>query len=114
MEKNINPEINRLNMETSKQAADSLREWAGLDATKAPVASSFLNGSTSQMLKESNNNDFSPKSKGNTSFSFGLTNTVSALKNSSIYELPAGKILLETVFEPEGGAEYEAAQGRMS
>jgi hypothetical protein len=95
MEKNINPEINRLNMETSKQAADSLREWAGLDATKAPVASSFLNGSTSQMLKESNNNDFSPRSKGNTSFSFGLTNTVSALKNSSIYELPAGKILLE-------------------
>jgi hypothetical protein len=95
MEKNINPEINRLNMETSKNAADSLREWAGLDATKAPVASSFLNGSTSQMLKESNNNDFSPKSKGNTSFSFGLTNTVSALKNSSIYELPAGKILLE-------------------
>jgi len=96
MEKNINPEINRLNMETSKQAADSLREWAGLDASKAPVASSFLNGSTSQMLKESNNNDdFSPKSKGNTSFSFGLTNTVSALKNSSLSELPAGKILLE-------------------
>lgn len=95
MEKNINPEISRLNMETSKQAADSLREWAGLDAPKTSVASSFLNGSTSQMIKESNNNDFSPKSKGNTSFSFGLTNTVSALKNSSLSELPAGKILLE-------------------
>ena len=37
MEKNINPEINRLNMETSKQAADSLREWAGLGASQAPV-----------------------------------------------------------------------------
>ena len=26
----------------------------------------------------------------------------------------AGKILLETIFEPEGGAEYEAAQQRMA
>jgi hypothetical protein len=53
MEKNINPEINRLNMETSKQAADSLKEWAGLGASQAPVASSFLNGSTAQHLNES-------------------------------------------------------------
>ena len=38
MEKNINPEINRLNMETSRNAADSLREWAGLGSEKKPVA----------------------------------------------------------------------------
>jgi hypothetical protein len=95
MERNTNPEINRLNMETSKQVAESLRGWAGLDSPKAPVASSFLNGSTAQMLNESSNSDFSPKSKSNTSFSFGLISTVSALKNSSMYDLPAGKIMLE-------------------
>jgi hypothetical protein len=95
MEKNINPEINRLNMETSKNAADSLREWAGLGASKSPVASSFLNGATSQMLKESQMPDVSTTPKNNVVFSFGLVNTVSALKNSSMGDLPAGKILLE-------------------
>ena len=95
MEKNINPEINRLNMETSKNAADSLREWAGLGASKSPVASSFLNGATSQMLKESQMPDVSTTPKNNVVFSFGLVNTVSALKNSSLGDLPAGKILLE-------------------
>lgn len=95
MEKNTNPEINRLNMETSKNAADSLREWAGLGASKSPVASSFLNGSTAQMIKESKENGFLPKSANNTSFSFGLINTVSALRNSSLNDLPAGKMMLE-------------------
>ena len=95
MEKNINPEINRLNMETSKQAADSLREWAGLGASKAPVASSFLNGSTAQHLNESAFPDLSTQATKRTSFSFGVLNTVAALKNSSLNELPAGKILLE-------------------
>lgn len=95
MEKNINPEINRLNMETSKQAADSLREWAGLDAPQAPVASSFLNGSTAQHLNESAFPDMSTKATKRTSFSFGVLNTISALRNSSLNELPAGKILLE-------------------
>jgi len=95
MEKNINPEINRLNMETSKNAADSLREWAGLGSEKKPVASSFLNGSTAQMLKESQMPDVSTTPKNNVVFSFGLVNTVSALKNSSLGDLPAGKILLE-------------------
>ena len=95
MEKNINPEINRLNMETSKQAADSLREWAGLGASQAPVASSFLNGSTAQHLNESAFPDMSTKASKRTSFSFGVLNTVSALRNSSLNELPAGKILLE-------------------
>lgn len=95
MEKNINPEINRLNMETSKQAADSLREWAGLDAPQAPVASSFLNGSTAQHLNESVFPDMSTKATKRTSFSFGVLNTISALRNSSLNELPAGKILLE-------------------
>jgi hypothetical protein len=95
MEKNINPEINRLNMETSKQAADSLRQWAGLDSPKAPVASSFLNGSTAQHLNESTFPDISTKSTKRTSFNFGVLNTVSALKNTSLNELPAGKILLE-------------------
>lgn len=94
MEKNNNPEINRLNMETSKSVAESLRGWAGLDAPKAPVASSFLNGSTAQMIKESNNNEFFPKSN-NTTFSFGLINTVSALRNSSLNDIPAGKMMLE-------------------
>ena len=95
MERNTNPEINRLNMEASKQIAESLRGWAGLNAPKAPVASSFLNGSTAQTINESKNSDFSPKSKENTVFSFGLINTVSALKNSSLADLPAGKIMLE-------------------
>ena len=95
MEKNNSPEINKINMETSKNAADSLREWAGLGATKAPVASSFLNGATSQMITESKDNNFHPQSKSDTIFSFGLLNTVSALKNSSLYDLPAGKIMLE-------------------
>lgn len=95
MEKNINPEINRLNMETSKQAADSLREWAGLGASKSPVASSFLNGSTGQMLNESQMPDVSTKSTNKVAFTFGLVNTVAALKNSSLNDLPAGKIMLE-------------------
>lgn len=95
MEKNINPEINRLNMETSKNLAESLRGWAGLDAQKSPVASSFLNGSTSQMINESKDTNFAPKGNQDTIFSFGLLNTVSALKNSSLYDLPAGKIMLE-------------------
>ena len=95
MEKNINPEINRLNMETSRNAADSLREWAGLGSEKKPIASSFLNGSTAQMLKESQMPDVSTKTKNKLVFSFGLVNTVSALKNSSLGDLPAGKILLE-------------------
>jgi hypothetical protein len=95
MEKNLNPEINRLNMETSKKAADSLREWAGLGASKTPVASSFLNGSTGQMLNESVDFKISPKSTQNTTFSFGVLNTVSALKNSSLGEIPAGKMMLE-------------------
>lgn len=94
MEKNINPEINRLNMETSKQAADSLREWAGLGASKAPVASSFLNGATSQMLNESQIPDISTQAKSRTEFTFGLINTVAALKNSSLNDLPAGKMFL--------------------
>jgi hypothetical protein len=94
MENNNNPEINRLNMETSKNVAESLRGWAGLDAPKAPVASSFLNGSTAQMIKESNNNEFFPKSNA-TTFSFGLINTVSALRNSTLNDIPAGKIMLE-------------------
>ena len=94
MENNNNPEINRLNMETSKSVAESLRGWAGLDAPKAPVASSFLNGSTAQMIKESNNNEFFPK-PNNTTFSFGMINTVSALRNSSLNEIPAGKMMLE-------------------
>jgi len=95
MEKNINPEINRLNMETSKNAADSLREWAGLGASKAPVASSFLNGSTAQMIKESNNYDISPKRNEDTQFSFGLAGTLGALRTSSLNEIPAGKIMLD-------------------
>ena len=94
MEKNNNPEINRLNMETSKSVAESMKSWEGLDASKAPVASSFLNGSTGQMLKESANNEYFPKSN-NTVFSFGLVNTISALRNSTLNELPAGKILLD-------------------
>jgi hypothetical protein len=94
MENNNNPEINRLNMEKSKSVAESLRGWAGLDAPKAPVASSFLNGSTAQMIKESNNNEFFPKSNA-TTFSFGLINTVSALRNSSLNDIPAGKMMLE-------------------
>jgi hypothetical protein len=94
MENNINPEINRLNMETSKKAADSLREWAGLEAQKAPVASSFLNGATAQMLNESQITDISAKSKPRTEFTFGLINTVAALKNSSLNDLPAGKMFL--------------------
>jgi hypothetical protein len=95
MEKNINPEINRLNMETSKNAADSLREWAGLGASKKPVASTFISGATSQMLKESSLPDMSTKSKNSVSFSFGLINTVSALRNSSLNEIPAGKIMID-------------------
>lgn len=95
MEKNTNPEINRLNMETSKKAADNLKEWAGLGSPKPPVASTFLNGSTAQMLKESQLPDMSTKGKNTVSFSFGLTNTVSALRNSSLNDLPAGKIMLD-------------------
>lgn len=95
MEQNNNPEISKLNMETSKKAAESLREWAGLGSTKKPVASSFLNGSTSQMLKESNDSGYAPKTKANTVFSFGLHNTIGALRNSTINDLPAGKMMLE-------------------
>lgn len=95
MEKNLNPDINKINMETSKKAAESMTNWEGVNAPKNTVASSFLTGSTSQMIKESKDNDFSPISKENTIFSFGLVNTIAALKNSSINDLPAGKILLE-------------------
>lgn len=95
MEKNINQEINRLNIEKSKQIAESLKDWEGVGARKSPVASSFLNGSTGQMLKESQDMALSPKIKDKTTFSFGVLNTVSALKNTSFNDLPAGKMMLE-------------------
>jgi hypothetical protein len=98
MEKNLNPEINKLNLETSKEAANNLREWAGLDSTKKDNAGSYLQGSTSQGLKLNESVDYSSSGtnkKQKTTFSFGVMSTVSALKNSSFSELPAGKVLLE-------------------
>lgn len=95
MEQNTNPEINRLNMEASKKAADNLRGWAGLDTFKKSNGGSYLNGSTAQSLNESKNEGYTPGLKPKNVFEFGVATTVSALKNSSLYELPAGKIMLE-------------------
>lgn len=95
MEKNINPDINSINMETSKNAAASLEKWGGINAPNSPVAASYFNGSTAQMIKESREQGFTPNPKEDTVFSFGLVKTVSALKNSSFNDIPAGKILLE-------------------
>jgi len=95
MEQNTNPEINRLNMEASKKAADNLRGWAGLDTFKKSNGGSYLNGSTAQSLNESKNEGYTPGLKPKNAFEFGVAITVSALKNSSLYELPAGKIMLE-------------------
>lgn len=95
MENYNNPDIAKLNMETSKRLAESMKGWDGTNSMSNPVNGSYSTGATAQMLKESNNNDFSPIGKQNTSFSFGVINTITALKNSSIYELPAGKIMLE-------------------
>lgn len=95
MEKNLNPDISKINMETSKKVAESMSNWEGLNASSNTVASSYLNGSTAQMIKESKNSGISPKSKENVVFSFGLVNTIAALKNSTFNDLPAGKILLE-------------------
>lgn len=95
MENNFNQEINKINMETSKKLAESMQNWGGVNNSLPPVASSFLNGSTSQMIKESVDNDYSPKPKQKTSFSFGVVNTISALKNTSLYDIPQGKLMLE-------------------
>ena len=98
MEKNLNPEINRLNMETSRDAAYNLRGWAGIGSEKKDNAGSYLQGSTSQGLKLNESVDYSSKGtkvKNKNHFSFGVFNTLSALKNSSFGELPAGKVLLE-------------------
>ena len=94
MENYNNQDINRLNMETSKRLAEQMGNWGGVNSMNNPVAASYL-GQTAQMLKESNNSDLTTNYKPKTSFSFGVSNTVSALKNSTLNDLPAGKILLE-------------------
>jgi hypothetical protein len=95
MERNNNPEINKLNMEVSKKLADSLKSWEGTNSMKNPINGSYQSGSTAQMIKESKDNSFSPSFKKETAYTFGVANTVSALKNSSVYEIPAAKIMLE-------------------
>jgi hypothetical protein len=98
MEKNLNPQINKLNMETSRGSADNLRGWAGIDSNNKSNSGSYLQGSTSQGMKMNESIDYSSRGtvkKQKTAFSFGVLNTVSALKNSTLSELPAGKIMLE-------------------
>lgn len=94
MEKNMNMDINKIQMETSKKIAESLNGWAGVDSSKPSVGGSYLSGSTSQGINESKQ-EYEFVQKSNTSFSFGVLNTISALKNSSFSDFPAGKILLE-------------------
>jgi len=93
MENYNNPDINKLNMETSRRLAEQMENWGGIDSMNKSVAASYL-GQTAQMLKESNN-DITDNYKPKTSFSFGVSNTVSALRNSTLNDLPAGKILLD-------------------
>jgi hypothetical protein len=94
MEQNMNDNINKIQMETSKRIAESLNNWGGVDSSKPTIGSSYLNGVTAQAINESKE-EKEYKQKGKTSFSFGVLNTISALKNSSFAELPAGRILLE-------------------
>jgi len=94
MEQNMNNDINKIQMEASKRIAESLNNWGGVDSSKPTVGSSYLNGATAQGINESKTEQEYTQ-KGKTSFSFGVLNTISALKNSSFAELPAGKILLE-------------------
>lgn len=94
MEQNMNMDINKIQMEASKKIAESLNNWGGVNSPKPSIGASYLNGSTAQSINESKK-DFEFTQKGNTSFSFGVLNTISALKNASFAELPAGKILLE-------------------
>jgi hypothetical protein len=94
MEQNMNNDINKIQMENSKKAAESLNQWAGVGSSRPSVGASYLSGSTAQSINESKK-DFEYTQKGVTSFSFGVLNTISALKNSTFVDLPAGKILLE-------------------
>jgi hypothetical protein len=94
MEQNMNIDINKIQMEASKRIAESLNNWGGVDSSKPTTGSSYLNGFTAQGINESKTEqEYTEKTK--TSFSFGILNTISALKNSSFVELPAGRILLE-------------------
>ena len=95
MEKmNYEENLSKLAMEKARNAAQSLNEsWRGLDGTrKAQNAGSYVDGIKKSVLNESNDVSAAPK-KG--FYSLGLSNTILALRNTSLYDLPEGKIMME-------------------
>ena len=95
MEKmNYEENLSKLAMEKAKAAAQSLNEgWKGLDDYKKSTnAGSYVDGVKKAVLNESNNNE-TPTKKG--FYSLGLNNTLLALRNTSLYDLPEAKIMLE-------------------
>ena len=52
MENYNNPDIAKLNMETSKRLAESMKGWDGTNSMSNPVNGSYSTGATAQMLKE--------------------------------------------------------------
>lgn len=102
MKEQLYSKINDINIEISKQAAEELKKWKGINDFKPTTASSFknINIPSPRQIIENNNSDnpTTPKKeiiKENNIYSFGLINIIAALKNSSFYELPNAKILLE-------------------
>ena len=95
MEKmNYEENLSKLAMDKAKNAAQALNEnWKGMDGYKKSTnAGSYVDGVKNSILNESSDTGELPK-KG--FYSLGLNNTLAALRNTSLYDLPEAKIMLE-------------------
>lgn len=91
---NYEEKLSKLAMDKAKDIAQSLNEnWRGLDSNrKSTNAGSYVDGIKKAILNESDGSTEAPK-KG--FYSLGLNHTILALRNTSLYDLPEGKIMLE-------------------
>jgi len=96
MEKmNYEEKLSKLAMDKAKDIAQSLNEnWRGIDGNqKSTNAGSYVDGIKKAVLNETNSNTEVAPKKG--FYSLGLNNTILALRNTSLNDLPEGKIMLE-------------------
>lgn len=106
MEKtNYEDSLNKLALEKARKAAQSLDEsWKGLGETRPSSAGSYVDGIKKTVLNESNGT-VTPKAS---IYTLGLSNTLLALRNTSLYDLPEAKIMLEKYLNAlniKGGSE---------
>jgi hypothetical protein len=93
MEQNFSNNISQIQLETSKAAAARIAEqWGGINSSRSSNSGSYIED---KKLNESVNNETNKLKSDKKVYSFGVLNTVLALKNSSMNEIPSAKIMLE-------------------